>query len=42
MALLNNFADRDPAKFLSGMDPRHAGALLVGQIVSLERRDKPA
>ena len=41
MALLNNFADRDPAKFLSGMDPRHAGALLVGQIVNLRRIVNP-
>jgi len=39
--LLNNFADRDPAKFLSGMDPRHAGALLVGQIVNLRRNGNP-
>jgi len=35
MALLNNFADRDPANFLSVMDPRHAGALLVGQVNNL-------
>jgi hypothetical protein len=41
MALLNNFADRDPAKFLSGMDPRHAGALLVGQVGNLRRIGNP-
>jgi hypothetical protein len=41
MALLNNFADRDPAKFLSGMDPRHAGALLVGKIASMRRNVNP-
>ncbi|HXB69910.1 MAG TPA: hypothetical protein VNY05_16780 [Candidatus Acidoferrales bacterium] len=41
MALLNNFADRDPAKFLSGMDPRNAGALLVGQITNLRQIVNP-
>jgi hypothetical protein len=35
MALMNNFAPKKLAKFLSRMDPRPAGGLLVGQVANL-------
>ena len=41
MALMNNFAEQEPGQFLSRMDPRHADALLVGQIVNLRRIVNP-